>query len=81
MQASARDLQLQVGVGLGASHVTTLSAAGHRFFIVGGPEVALATEAAIAGIASKCQCEIVISTAVHQEVSSSLISICYQMTE
>lgn len=40
----AGDLELSIAVGFGLSHVATLAAAGHRFFVVGGPEVQLATD-------------------------------------
>jgi len=39
---AAGDLELSVAVGFGPSHVATVAAAGHRFFVVGGREVALA---------------------------------------
>jgi len=46
-EGAVPDLSLSVAVGFGPSHVATLAAAGHRFFVVGGAEVQLATDRSI----------------------------------
>jgi len=42
-RGAAPDLSLSIAVGFGTAHVATLAAGGHRFFVVGGAEVQLAT--------------------------------------
>jgi hypothetical protein len=62
------DLSLSIAVGFGTAHVATLAAGGHRFFVVGGAEVQLATDCARAWVAHECRCEVLISASVQQEV-------------
>eukprot|EP00668_Euglena_longa_P026138 GGOE01032699.1.p2 GENE.GGOE01032699.1~~GGOE01032699.1.p2 ORF type:complete len:340 (+),score=111.75 GGOE01032699.1:1005-2024(+) len=62
------DLRLLVGIGHGQSTVATVSAAGQRFFVVGGAEITNAVEAVMREVAVPLHCSVLLSNAVHQEV-------------
>eukprot|EP00667_Euglena_gracilis_P011145 EG_transcript_11377 len=64
----AGDVRLLVGIGHGPSTVATVSAAGQRFFVVGGPEIANAVDVVMQEVAVPLGCTILLSSAVQQEV-------------
>eukprot|EP00667_Euglena_gracilis_P000329 EG_transcript_328 len=63
------DLRLLIGAGHGVCTVATVSAAGQRFFVVGGPEVTNAVEVVVREVALPLGCTILLSSALQQEVT------------
>eukprot|EP00667_Euglena_gracilis_P000942 EG_transcript_942 len=61
-------VQLRVGVMYGWGHIGTLSAAGHRFFVSVGTEMAAAAELVQDSVFEQCRCTVLMSPAVQQEV-------------
>eukprot|EP00667_Euglena_gracilis_P000415 EG_transcript_416 len=65
---------LHVSVGCGLCVCTTVSSANHRFFVVDGPEVALAHRIGQSGLARQLKCGVLVSQAVRQEVHCAVQS-------
>eukprot|EP00668_Euglena_longa_P006935 GGOE01008279.1.p1 GENE.GGOE01008279.1~~GGOE01008279.1.p1 ORF type:complete len:360 (-),score=94.15 GGOE01008279.1:1401-2459(-) len=65
------ELRLLVGIGHGLCTVATVSAAGQRFFVVGGAEVTNTVEVVMREAAVPLGCSILLSNAVQQEVHYS----------
>eukprot|EP00667_Euglena_gracilis_P014034 EG_transcript_14502 len=61
-------LRLSVSVVQGVCNVATISSAGHSFFVVSGLLPRQTNRLAAKGLASKCQCEVLISESVHGQV-------------
>jgi len=61
-------LALQVCIGYGLCDVATLTAGGHRFFVVGGREVRLAREAVLKAAAKQVQAEVLLTETAQAEV-------------
>eukprot|EP00667_Euglena_gracilis_P001650 EG_transcript_1650 len=61
-------LRLSVSVVQGVCNVTTISAAGHSFFVVGGALLRQVNRLTAKGLAGKCQCDVLISESVHGQV-------------
>eukprot|EP00667_Euglena_gracilis_P000343 EG_transcript_343 len=60
---------LQMGIGKGVCDCGTVSSeSGHRFFVVWGPEAALALHVAAASLPKRVAASLLVSPAVHQEV-------------
>eukprot|EP00668_Euglena_longa_P028618 GGOE01035903.1.p1 GENE.GGOE01035903.1~~GGOE01035903.1.p1 ORF type:complete len:1162 (-),score=457.83 GGOE01035903.1:1063-4524(-) len=66
------DFWMRIAIGFGTCHVATLSAGGHRFFVVCGAEVSLPIEAVTANAHAQCKCTVLITPAVYQEVHFSV---------
>eukprot|EP00667_Euglena_gracilis_P029266 EG_transcript_38476 len=61
-------LRLLMGVGHGVCTVATVSAAGQRFFVVGGREVMAAVETVMRELAVPVGCQVLLTNTVQQEV-------------
>eukprot|EP00668_Euglena_longa_P011104 GGOE01013477.1.p1 GENE.GGOE01013477.1~~GGOE01013477.1.p1 ORF type:complete len:1165 (+),score=295.59 GGOE01013477.1:79-3495(+) len=61
-------LRLLIGVGHGICTVATVSAAGQRFFVVGGREVTTAVEVVMRDLAVPLGCSILLTNSMQQEV-------------
>jgi len=61
-------LMLQVCVGYGPCDVATLTAGGHRFFVVGGREVRLAREAVLKAAPKQVRAEVFLTETAQAEV-------------
>eukprot|EP00667_Euglena_gracilis_P000277 EG_transcript_277 len=59
---------VRVSVGCGPSVVGTVSAAKQRFFVIGGPQVALAIEVVTKDCSAHCQATILLTNEVYKEV-------------
>eukprot|EP00668_Euglena_longa_P010664 GGOE01012918.1.p1 GENE.GGOE01012918.1~~GGOE01012918.1.p1 ORF type:complete len:935 (-),score=352.56 GGOE01012918.1:378-2891(-) len=66
------DFWMRIAIGFGTCHAATLSAAGHRFFVVCGAEVSLPIEVVTTNIHARCKCSVLITPAVYQEVHFSV---------
>eukprot|EP00667_Euglena_gracilis_P001076 EG_transcript_1076 len=66
-----RDFWLRIAIGFGTCHVATISAAGHRFFVVSGTEVGLPIEVVTANVHARCKCSVLLTPAVYHEVQFS----------
>eukprot|EP00668_Euglena_longa_P026146 GGOE01032707.1.p1 GENE.GGOE01032707.1~~GGOE01032707.1.p1 ORF type:complete len:1109 (-),score=352.96 GGOE01032707.1:1408-4701(-) len=62
------NLRLLVGIGHGRCTIATVSAAGQRFFVVGGVEVSNAVEAVMREVAVPLDCSVLLSASVQQEI-------------
>eukprot|EP00668_Euglena_longa_P010099 GGOE01012231.1.p1 GENE.GGOE01012231.1~~GGOE01012231.1.p1 ORF type:complete len:935 (-),score=235.85 GGOE01012231.1:381-2843(-) len=60
-------LRLTISIVQGICHVTSISAAGHSFFVVGGSLLRQISSLVRKDLAGKCQCEILISASVQQQ--------------
>eukprot|EP00667_Euglena_gracilis_P000578 EG_transcript_578 len=64
---------LQVAVSYGPAVTSTLNAAGRSFFVIGGPDVDLATEVANMELPSRVGCSVLISDALSQMVKPYVV--------
>eukprot|EP00668_Euglena_longa_P010095 GGOE01012227.1.p1 GENE.GGOE01012227.1~~GGOE01012227.1.p1 ORF type:complete len:926 (-),score=254.05 GGOE01012227.1:270-2705(-) len=61
-------LRLTVSIVQGVCNVATISSSGHSFFVVGGMLLQQISDLAANNYAAKCQCEILISASMQQQV-------------
>eukprot|EP00668_Euglena_longa_P028620 GGOE01035905.1.p1 GENE.GGOE01035905.1~~GGOE01035905.1.p1 ORF type:complete len:1160 (-),score=464.19 GGOE01035905.1:1068-4334(-) len=66
------DFWMRIAIGSGTFHAATLSAGGHRFFVVCGAEVSLPIEVVTTNVHARCKCSVLITPAVFQEVQFSI---------
>eukprot|EP00669_Euglena_mutabilis_P008437 TRINITY_DN3493_c0_g1_i1.p2 TRINITY_DN3493_c0_g1~~TRINITY_DN3493_c0_g1_i1.p2 ORF type:complete len:190 (+),score=51.00 TRINITY_DN3493_c0_g1_i1:510-1079(+) len=66
------DFWSYVAVGHGICTTGTVSASGHRFFVIGGPAAFQPLEIAMRGLPERLQCQVLVTSAVHHEVQHSI---------
>ena len=59
---------IRISVGYGLCTVATLSAGDHRFFVVGGNDVNLATNSVLTDVGGKVKCGLLITPSLHSQV-------------
>eukprot|EP00667_Euglena_gracilis_P002293 EG_transcript_2295 len=65
-------LRLSVSVVQGVCNVASISAAGHCFFVVGGLLLQQIADLTARGPAARCQCEVLVSSNVQQQVQYAM---------